>query len=354
LPTETTASLDALLALLRASLGLGPLPQAIDEAPVLAAAAAHRVEGLLGRPAGRPALAALSEAAQEKLRAAHRRVLLDNMLRLSVLRRAAAACASEGLTLAPLKGAWLILRLYRDPGARAMVDLDVLVPARRFHRACRAMRAAGFVVPDPVPLDRFPIRFFYDHHFVHPEMPASWVEVHRYLCYRAFAAPDYVKLLARAEPFEEGGAPLRALRPEDTLLHLAIHQAKHGFRIVLRDTVDVAALARSGVDWDDLVAHARAAGASASLWAALESAAGALSAPVPPDVLSRLDPGAGRRARLAGLIDLERGTGLREGASADEALLAVVDHPARARWWRFTQRVVRAGDRVRARVARRG
>jgi putative nucleotidyltransferase-like protein len=350
LPSEDTA-LDELRALLRASLGLGGAPGApADEPAVIMAARAHRVAGLLGRPGARGVIDGLSETGREALRGAHRQTLVENMLRLQVLARVARACTEADVPVAPLKGAWLVLRLFRDPGARPMVDLDVLVPVRRFWRACRALRGAGFVVPDPVPLDRFPVRFFYDHHFVHPEMPCSWVEVHRYFGYKSFVAPDYDAVFARAETFEEQGATLLALSPEDTLLHLCVHQAKHGFRILLRDTADVAGLAAGGIDWHGLVARGKTAGAAASLWVALSAAARALGAPVPRDVLGALAPPAGRRARLDALVDLDGGTGLRDKTLATGALEAAMD-PRRARWWRVTQRVVRAGDRVRARAA---
>jgi hypothetical protein len=344
-----TDVLDDLRDLLRASLSLGAPREVADEAAVIAAAERHGVAGLLGRPAGRAALAAWSAQGREALAARHRQALIDGMLRHRVLVYVAEACARAGVVVAPLKGAWLALRLYRDPGARSMADLDVLVPAADFWRACRVMRDAGFVVPDPVPLDRLPGRIFYDHHFVHPRMPCSWVEVHRYLAYRAFAAPDHGAMLARAEVSVEHGAPLRMLTAEDTLVHLAIHQAKHGYRVRLRDTADVAALSPL-VSWDDVVSRAVEAGAAACAWVALESAARSLRAPVPEAVRLALRPPGDRLAQLESLVDLDGGTGVRDEARADEALLGVLD-ARRARWWRLTQRLARAGDRVRMRLA---
>jgi len=349
-PSEAR-DLQDLRALLRASLGLGAAPAGVNELAALEAARAHRVAGFLGRPGAQGVLVGLSPESREALRAAHRQGMIEGMMRQQVLARVARACADQGVLVAPLKGAWLVSRLYRDPGARTMADLDVLVPARSFWCACRALRGQGFLVPDPVPLDRFPVRFFYDHHFVHPDMPCSWVEVHRYLAYRAFVAPDYDEVFARAQRFEEHGAPLLALAPEDTLLHLGIHQAKHGFRILLRDTADVAAIVAAGIDWDALVPRARAAGAAASLWVALASASKALGAPVCDDVLEALAPAAEPRGLLGGLVDLDGGTGLRDEAQGERALDAAMDR-SRARWFFLTQRVARAGDRFRARVAR--
>lgn len=319
---------------------------------MLRAAATHRVDGLLGRPAARNRLTSISAEGLASLRTAHRQTLAANMMRQQALRRVASACNEAGVRVAPLKGMWLVLRLYRDPGARAMVDLDVLVPARDFWRACAALRGAGFVASDPVPLDRFPIRFFYDHRFVHPDLPHSWVELHRYLVYRAFAAPDYDAVFAEAEPFEEDGTSLLALSPEDTLLHLAVHQAKHSFRVFLRDTADVAALAAHGLDWPELHRRARSAGAMGSLWVALLSSVRSLNAPIPKEAIAALEPGDGRRALLEEMIDLDGGTGLRREKDAQRALEAAIDAPARMRWWKLTQSVVRVGDRVRARVTK--
>lgn len=321
----------------------------------LALAEQHRVAGLLGRPAARASLSFLDEATRTQLQRAHRQTVAANLVFLHMFRAAGKALATARIPFAPLKGMWLILRLYQDLGARHMADLDVLVPAGKFWRACRAIASAGFVARDTVIADRLPFRAFYDHHFTHPDLPGSLLEVHRYFAYRAFATFNYQQVFHRAISAQEDDVRYLALAAEDTLLHLAVHGAKHGFRITLRDTADVTAIVKTRATtlrWRQIVKDARTAGAATSLWIALQAARSALGAPIPDEVVEELAPDSKKRDAISAMIDLENGTGVRSDDDIAPARALAFDTPWRAAWWRCTQALIGAGDRMRTNFSR--
>jgi putative nucleotidyltransferase-like protein len=357
------SAVDANLAVLRSwvaqSLGIATeapqLLSAEEEQATFELAEQHRVAGLLGRPAARASLTSLDETTRANLQRAHRQTVAANLVFLHMFRAAGRELTAAKIPFAPLKGMWLILRLYQDLGARHMADLDILVPAGMFWRACKVITAAGFAARDTVIGDRLPFRAFYDHHFTHPELPGSLLEVHRYFAYRAFAAFNYRQIFHRAVTAQEDDVRYLALCAEDTLLHLAVHGAKHGFRITLRDTADVAAILTTRgntLRWRQLVDHARAAGAATSLWIALETAQSALGAYLPDGVLDELAPNSKRRDAIGAMIDLRNGTGVRSDDDVARARALAFDTPWRAAWWHCTQAFIGAGDRMRTNFSR--
>jgi hypothetical protein len=72
-----------------------------------------------------------------------RRFLMSVVAR-QVLEDVARALGAHGIPVLPLKGVLFQQLLYADPVARALMDVDVLVPERQFERAIRVLVAAGF------------------------------------------------------------------------------------------------------------------------------------------------------------------------------------------------------------------
>lgn len=331
-----------------ASLSVRPAVTVRDEAEVLSLAREHALDCFLGRPAGAVSLAGFSDGAQRELRQAHRRVLAQNLERLDGLARVATILAEQAIDVAPLKGLWLIERLYRDPGARSMVDTDLLVHPKQFHDALLILQRAGYRIARPVPFERFPLRFFWSRE-VTDAQTGQHIDLHRFVAHQAMASVDPAGLLDRAQTRVHRGTPWLTLAPEDVLLHLAVHQAKHGFLIRLRDTVDIAALAQRPLDWDALSDRATGAGARSMLWVALEMAARALHAPMPEPLRRSLAPAPARRAWLEQHLDLDGGTGLRaEAATPGQALEAVLSGPVRVARWRLTHSLIQFGAGVRS------
>ena len=146
-----------------------------------------------------------------------------------------------GIDLVPLKGLAMIRDVYRDPGARTMGDIDLLVVPSRFDEAVALMSALGAAPAWPRP-DRPVTRTRYH------ELPL-WLEggllvdLHRGLVHPTlFSPPD-----ADWPPVPSS---------EAHLIHAAIHAAIDGYLVKLRAVVDGLLLA-AVADPEGTVAMAR-------------------------------------------------------------------------------------------------
>jgi hypothetical protein len=171
-------------------------------------------------------------------------------------------------------------RLY--PGAaRAFGDLDLLVPDA--DAVQRALLAAGWVeVHEP---DWAPER----HHLRTLQPPAGSlkVEVHRTPFLPRSAKPFALEtVLERAVPARLGISGISAPSPVDHALVLAAHSWSHEPLRILRDLVDVAAVARLA-DERELAEAARRAGL-ARIWSTTRRAIASLFEAAPPTVPLRV------------------------------------------------------------------
>lgn len=173
----------------------------------------------------------------------HQMCLASNLVRS----RAAAAfvdrCDRAGIPVAWLKGMALIQGVLQ-PGARSMVDVDVLVPASRWPEACRL--AAG--IPGARDLIVPSRTFTTTHDYVRAFSLPSGVtlEVHRFVCEASLFSIDHEGpdgLFARAVPAASG---VWALDEGDLFLTLAAHAAKHTFELPLRSFLDGIVLMQRG------------------------------------------------------------------------------------------------------------
>lgn len=211
-----------------------------------------RLEGEPAREAGRSlALAALQAELAN-------RALLGETLALCEAARV------RGLTLVPFKGMALLLgRPYDDLGSRTSVDLDLV--ARRdellelerlfLSLGCRAKPGRGY---------------FLRHHqhlgfsVERGGRPLS-IELHWTPFFLLFASARHdAAALDRLVAHEHGGARLRLLDLEDTLLTLILHLSNHRFAGQLKWLVDIAEVLRHGADALD----------AAALWGRAEALGG--------------------------------------------------------------------------------
>lgn len=203
-----------------------------------------------------------------------------------------AGCGVDHLVL---KGPHLGATVYDDPSQRAYCDLDVLVRAGQFNEAVTALVAAGFQRKTPMARRSATRAFAYERTVVSPQ---GWtIEVHRALAPHGQYRVDHEALFARSEAFRFGQVPARGLAPEDLLLHLVVHAAKTQFSIVeLKHVQDVALLVtRRPVQWDMFERLAREAGCTSAAWVWLSAAAKIFGAPIPEEVLQRIQPSVPRR-----------------------------------------------------------
>jgi len=186
----------------------------------------------------------------------HQMCLASNLVRSHAAGAFLGRCQRAGIPVTWLKGMALIDGII-DPGARSMTDVDLLVPASRWHEACRlAIDMPGARDQDP------PARAFTSaHDYVRAFSLPSGVtlEVHRFVCEASLFRIDHEGpdgLFARAVP---GTAGLSVLEEGDLFLTLAAHAAKHTFELPLRSFLDgIVLMQRGRLNFDQLRYRARA------------------------------------------------------------------------------------------------
>ncbi|WP_248353935.1 nucleotidyltransferase family protein [Anaeromyxobacter oryzae] len=287
---ELEADLRALLS--RPAAPLPPL--AAERARRLADAAlrhglAHELVRRFPPPGPDADLAALRARVERNVLA---RRIQDARLR-AALDEALAALAARGIVPVALKGPILAERAYADPALRESGDLDLLVDPAELDHALAALAARGWCPErgEFVFSDAYARRH---HHHVHLGRPGGPdVEVHFRANVGFGAVLEAAPLLGRARDHRTAsGAAVRVLAPEDELIFLAIHSARH-LHERLGWLLDLLLLLEAGppVDGAEVAARARAWGASRAL-AFTAAALAELGAPL-PEGLPR-SPGATR------------------------------------------------------------
>ncbi len=205
-------------------------------------------EGLAGWLARSGALAGAGEPTGEVDRAT-RGTRARNMILLAELGKLARACKARGIPLVALKGAALLLVALRDPGLRAMKDLDVLVPREHAPRLRALAVGLGYSHLGPA---RAPSRLQHTKQDL-VARKGSWevrLEIHTTLDGLGLMGPTTREILSRATRVDPG---LLVPSLEDMALHVAIHWSTDGFPHRLRDWVDLVTLWAHGLDPDEVV-----------------------------------------------------------------------------------------------------
>jgi hypothetical protein len=205
----------------------------------------------------------------------------------ALLARALGALEDVNVHPVVLKGYPLGARLYPEPLLRPTTDVDLLVEDEQVPRASAALRALGLKSLD-APAEAY---HRLHHHHVTFGGEQGAVELHFRLLTGFGAALAAEEALARAQPFDLEGRTVHVLAPDDEVLYLAVHAANHLFsRLAWLYDVKLL-LGQSPVDWDQVVARARAAGLQGPAGVAFHLLRRALAAEVPPGVDAALGMG---------------------------------------------------------------
>lgn len=265
----------------------------------------------------------LDGEAWNALRASYLRTSVENTARLERLERLERRLASAGVRHVRLKGAALLGEVYDDPALRPMSDVDLLIGRADVSRAVRAVAPLGYTPADLGELDPDSARGRRTYHVQLVGETAETeplVELHWDL-----TQPDgLLRSLQLDIP-----AVIEARRgvrpsPEDTLLILATHLARHYFRGLMW-LADIALLLRrysESMRWERLWSRAEAAGALCVLSATLRATERVFGvhAPALGDEHARV-PGRLRRATLDVLLAPERLLETTQGPRALKLLL---------------------------------
>jgi hypothetical protein len=230
----------------------------------------------------------------EQVARARQSEILRILERLNRLGQILSAMEKDDILAVPYKGPALSAQLYGSVTLRAPGDLDILVRRADVVRARGALHSLGYRASHP--LDAAGIEFMihnrYHEPFLHEDR--SIVELHWAFANRDSPfAIDLDSLEARLGLLSVGGQPMPVFHPEDLLLILSVHGAKHRW-----DRLEwIAGLAQvprvdGAIDWEGVTARAHRLGVHRAVSLGLLLASELLDAPLPAEVLApaRRDP----------------------------------------------------------------
>lgn len=203
------------------------------------------------------------------------------------LRRILGLLAEHDVEAIPLKGPVLASTVYGDATARQFDDLDLLVRPEQALVARDVLVGEGYRAFPQVPaaLEAAFLRAEWECELSH-EATRGLVCIQWRLSPRYFAFPiDPGQLFARARSVDFEGQMVLTLSPEDELLFLCIHGAKHLWSR-LGWLSDVAELLRAHqeLDWEWVLRQARTLGAERTVLTGLYLAGDLLDAVLPEQV----------------------------------------------------------------------
>lgn len=276
----------------------GPL----DWDVLLASAVRHGMIPLLHQHLSALGLRPPRTAAAARLREYAQRVSAMNAYLTGELRQLLADFNARGVAAIPYKGPALALDAYGSVALRYFCDLDIIVRREDFAAARSVLRARGFE-----PYQRLGaaqqavmLRTQCNLPFTR-DADRTIVELHWEVAAPLYSrALDAESLWARSRPAAFEGQSARLLAPEDLLLSLCVHGSKHLWER-LSWVCDIAQLARraQALDWEALLARARATGSTRLLLLGLNLASDLLDAELPPPVRAEIeaDEAVGRLTR---------------------------------------------------------
>lgn len=218
---------------------------------------------------------------------------------MAQLDRVASALAGEGIRLVALKNSGIARGIYPHLAACPMGDIDVLVDSADFRRAHACMLSLGFQLNSRSPLGEENLEEAEqsggsEYEYILEDGSVLWFELQwrpvagRWI--RPDQEPPAKELLARSVEIPDTMA--RLLAPEDNLMQVCLHTAKHsyvrapGFR--LHTDVD-RIVRRCQINWDLFVAQAESMGVRTAVYLSLTIPTLLLRTPVPSNVLDRLN-----------------------------------------------------------------
>lgn len=220
--------------------------------------------------------------------------------------------AARGHEVLPLKGLLFSRTLYPTPDLRPMVDVDLLVRPEEIVAIGEIFASQGYEPKGPNIRPVTQAEMFETRWAKATGPFLVIVELHRALGQPSRYRVDDAGLWERAVSLarygaQSWGAARRALSPEDTVLHLCLHQSNHMFdEVDLRAVVDCDAVVRTwNPDWETIVARAARWGVATALHLTARTAKALMATPIPDTVLTRTRPAQPRRAWLEWLIDAD-------------------------------------------------
>ncbi len=234
----------------------------------------------------------------QELRERHRALVLFTLRLTAEMLRLLECFAGAGLAVLVIKGPVLSVRCYGDPGTRQYGDLDLIVRDKDILRATELMIRLGYeprVSQAAIQAKKAPGEYAFRH-----ASTKLLVEFHTESTFRYHPRPLPVeKLFGRQARLTIDAHEIPALAPEDELILICIHGAKH-FWERLSYIADVAAFVpKQELDWERVKLAAAEVRAERMLYVGLQLAADVLGTLLPENIAPsvRNDPTAVRLAK---------------------------------------------------------
>ena len=204
----------------------------------------------------------LNPDVERSLRSAYENNLKRGLWFAAELARIIRHLNGQQLPVLPFKGPVLAQSVYKDPGLRSFSDLDLLISSIDFERAKHALSEIGYTpAKNFIPaVERFWLRKGYEQSF-NGSAGKHMVELQWALLPYFYAVDLNVEdLLRRSSQTIVAGYQIQCLSPEDSVIVLSLHAAKHLWgRLVW--LVDIAGtLQIENVDYGVVLSRARALG----------------------------------------------------------------------------------------------
>jgi len=206
-----------------------PLPDHVDWNRFVSLCEWHNVAPLVFRVLPAVLCGSVPPAAMNRLRSLCHNNTARALFLASELSRILQAFESSGIPAYPFKGPALSVMLYGDPACRQSKDLDILVPKGKLHWAMKFLGAQGYKSQNALDGARLAAhrRTEYETALFRRDgklqVELQWAVVPSYFGF------DHGKLgiWSSLEPRLWNGHAFPVLPPEETLLMLCVHGAKH-------------------------------------------------------------------------------------------------------------------------------
>lgn len=273
------------------------LRRPVDWAALFGLAEAHGILGLAASRLRECGEAAVPPEISQQQQERHRAQALFTLRLTAEMFRLFDCFAASGLEALVIKGPVLSARCYDEPGLREYGDLDLIVRDTDILRSTELMIRLGYeprVSPAAIQAKKIPGEYVF-----RKSSTKLLVEFHTELTFRYHPQPIPLEaLFKRQVRVKIDFHDVPALSPEDELILICIHGAKH-FWEQLRYIADVAAfVSRQELDWSRVKSAAEEVGGERMLHVGLRLATDVLGAALPEGLaeLVRSDAAAGRLA----------------------------------------------------------
>lgn len=270
-------------------------------------AAEHELEGAMAHK-----LLDAGGAKSERWQEAHDRIAKRIGAYLSEVDRLAELLAAKGIPLVALKNAGIARGIYTCAGCSPMGDVDLLVRRADYVAVHEFLLSEGYTCNSRNPTESGTVHEgkLTGGTEYQKELPGAgtfWLELQwrpvsgRWL--RPDQEPNGDELLARAVSIP--GTAVKILCPEDNLLQVCLHTAKHSYLRApgLRLHTDVERIVRNQkIDWDAFVSRARSLRVRTAVYFSLWLPAKLLGTPVPEHVLEALSPSAAKKRAILSIL----------------------------------------------------